>query len=154
MTPRAEALAKARRVIAERGVASLATLLPEGQPYTSLVLTANASSGEPVVYLATIAEHTHNLLRDPRASLLFEIASHEAEPMAHPRVGLVGLLEPDENPDLRARFMARHPSTDPDLGGFRIFVFRTERARLVGGFGDVRWVEGNELFPGRSEGSE
>lgn len=146
MTPRAEALEKARRLVMERGVASLATLLPEGQPYTSLVLTANAADGEPVLYLATIAEHTHNLLRDPRASLLFEAASHQADPMAHPRVGLVGRLEPDETPDLRARFMARHPSTDPDLGGFRIFRFRTERARLVGGFGDVRWVEGPELF--------
>ena len=147
MTPRAEALAKARRLVTGRGIATLATILPDGSPYTSLVLTANAESGEPILYAATIAEHTHNLLRDPRASLLFEAASHEAEPMAHPRVGLVGTLRPDESVDLRARFMARHPSTDPDLGGFRIFLFRTERARLVGGFGDVRWVEGPELFP-------
>lgn len=140
-------MAKARRLIVNRGVATLATLLPDGAPYTSLVLTANAHSGEPVLYVADIAEHTHNLLRDPRASLLFEAASHEAEPMAHPRVGLVGRLLPDETPDLRVRFLARHPSTDPDLGGFRIFLFQTERARLVGGFGDVRWVEGPELFP-------
>lgn len=147
MTPRAEALKKARRIVKQRGVAALATLLPDGAPYTSLVLTANAANGEPILYIATIAEHTHNLLRDPRASLLFEMASHEAEPMAHPRVGLVGRLTPDGTPDLRARFMARHPSTDPDLGGFRIFLFRTERARLVGGFGDVRWAEGPELFP-------
>ena len=146
MTPRAEALAMARRLVMERSVASLSTLLPEGQPYGSLVLTANAADGEPILYLATIAEHTHNLLRDPRASLLFELASHEAEPMAHPRVGLVGRLLPDETPDLRARFMARHPGTDPGLGGFRIFRFETERARLVGGFGDVRWAEGRELF--------
>ena len=147
MTPRAEALAKARRLIETRGVATLATILPDGSPYTSLVLTANAPNGEPVLYAASIAEHTHNLLREPRASLLFEAASHEAEPMAHPRVGLVGRLLPDEKPDLRARFMARHPSTDPNLGGFRIFLFQTERARLVGGFGDVRWAEGAELFP-------
>ncbi len=147
MMPRAEALAKARRLVSERGFATLATVLADGAPYTSLVLSAVTAESEPILYTADIAEHTHNLLRDPRASLLFEIASHEQEPMAHPRVGLVGRLVPDAAPDLRARFMARHPSTDPALGGFRIFRFQTERARLVGGFGDVRWVEGAELFP-------
>ncbi len=147
MTPRGDALEKARRLIAERSVAALATLLPDGSPYTSLVLTANAGSGEPILYLAAIAEHTHNLLRNPRASLLFEAASQEAEPMAHPRVGLVGRVEPSGSPDLRRRFMQRHTGTDPALGGFGIFLFRTDRARLVGGFGDVRWVEGAELFP-------
>ena len=147
MMPRAEALAKARELVESRGVAALATILPDGSPYTSLVLTANAPNGEPILYVATIAEHTHNLLREPRASLLFETASHEAEPMAHPRVGLVGQLAPHDGPHLRDRFLARHPNTDPALGGFRIFLFRTERARLVGGFGDVRWVEGKDLFP-------
>lgn len=147
MTPRAEALEKARGLITGRGVAALATLLPDGSPYTSLVLAANVANGEPILYLATIAEHTHNLLRNSRASLLFEAASQEAEPMAHPRVGLVGRLMPNDNPDLRQRFMERHASTDPGLGGFRIFLFQTDRARLVGGFGDVRWVEGTELFP-------
>jgi heme iron utilization protein len=146
VTPRGEALAKARRLIDARSVASLATLFSDGCPYTSLVLTAAAPNGEPILYLAAIAEHTHNILRDPRASLLFESASHEAEPMAHPRVGLVGELYASENQDLRHRFLARHPSTDPELGGFRIFLFSTSRARLIGGFGDVRWVEGQELF--------
>ena len=146
MTPRSEALAKARHLITTRGVATLATILPDGSPYTSLVLTANTPKGEPVLYVADIAEHTHNLLREPRSSLLFEIASHEAEPMAHPRVGLVGRLALSDDPELRQRFMLRHPSTDPQLGGFRIFLFQTDRARLVGGFGDVRWVEGAELF--------
>ena len=147
MTPRAEALAKAKKLVVGRGVASLATILPNGSPYTSLVLAASAASGEPILYLADIAEHTHNLLREPRASLLFEVASHEAEPMAHPRVALVGRLDRQDDPVLRQRFLTRHPSTDPDLGGFRTFLFRTDRARLVGGFGDVRWVEGQELFP-------
>jgi heme iron utilization protein len=146
MTPRSEALAKARHLITARGVATLATVLTDGSPYTSLVLTANTPKGEPVLYVADIAEHTHNLLREPRASLLFEIASHEAEPMAHPRVGLVGRLAPSDDSELRQRFMLRHPSTDPQLGGFRVFLFQTDRARLVGGFGDVRWVEGAELF--------
>ena len=124
----------------------LATLLPDGAPYSSLVLTANTQSGEPILYLASIAEHTRNVLRDPRASLLFEMASDKEEPMAHPRIGLVGQLQPNEDPALRQRFLERFPATDPNLGGFRIFEFQTSQARLVGGFGDVRWVEGRELF--------
>lgn len=148
MTPRAEALARARRIVMDRRVASLATLLPDGSPYTSLVLTAPAASGEPLMYLADIAEHSHNLARDARASLLFEIASQEAEPMAHPRVALVGAARMVADEDLRQTFLRAHPSTDPALGGFRVFQFSTERARLVGGFGDVRWAEGTELFPG------
>ena len=149
MVPKSEALAKARGIVRTRNVASLATLLPDGSPYTSLVLTANLPSGEPLMYSADIAEHTHNVLRDPRASLLFEVASHEDEPMAFPRVGLVGSFTGQDDPVIRQLFLDRHPTTDPDLGGFRVFTFKTDRARLVGGFGDVRWVEGNELFPGR-----
>ena len=60
MVPKSEALAKARGIVRTRNVASLATLLPDGSPYTSLVLTANMPSGEPLMYSADIAEHTHN----------------------------------------------------------------------------------------------
>src|SRR5262245_41328877 len=48
---------------------ALATLLPDGQPYASLVACA-ASAGAPVLLLSELAEHTRNLRRDPRASLL------------------------------------------------------------------------------------
>src|SRR3954467_11452955 len=44
-------------------------LEPPGYPYGSFVTVA-FDGGDPVFLISALAEHTHNLERDPRASLL------------------------------------------------------------------------------------
>ena len=55
--------------------ASLGTLAEDGTPYVSLVLVAEDGQGAPLLLLSDLAEHTKNLVRDARASLLVESSS-------------------------------------------------------------------------------
>src|SRR5438128_1072480 len=60
----------ARSLLTAGGSAALATLTPDGGPFASYVVTAPAADGSPLMLLSRLAEHTKNLDRDPRASLL------------------------------------------------------------------------------------
>ena len=63
----------ARRLMRTAVKGALATLDHEtGHPYASLVLVATEPDGTPVLLLSTLARHTQNLGKDPRASLLLD----------------------------------------------------------------------------------
>ena len=50
----------------------LGTLEPGGGPYVSLAMVALDHDAAPLLYLSDLADHTKNLKRDPRVSLLFD----------------------------------------------------------------------------------
>src|ERR1700692_3959480 len=62
---------RARTLVARISTGTLCTLAlePEGYPYGSFVTVA-FDAGDPVFLISGLAEHTKNLERDPRASLL------------------------------------------------------------------------------------
>src|SRR5512141_2947293 len=88
--------------------ASLGTLAEDGTPYVSLVLVADDGQGAPLLLLSDLAEHTKNLVRDARVSLLVE--SLEEDPLAAPRATFVGTIARTDDETAREAFVARHPS--------------------------------------------
>ena len=62
---------RARTLVAQISTGTLCTLAlePAGYPYGSFVTVA-FENGAPVFLISRLAEHTKNLERDPRASLL------------------------------------------------------------------------------------
>src|SRR5207249_1552435 len=82
----------------------------EGYPYGSFVTVA-FDNGNPVFLISGLAEHTRNLERDPRASLLMA-ESGAADPLANGRVTLLGRCTQVEGngASARAAFFAAHPS--------------------------------------------
>ena len=62
---------RARTLVTQVPTGTLCTVAtePEGYPYGSFVTVA-FDSGDPVFLVSTMAEHTRNLQRDRRASLL------------------------------------------------------------------------------------
>lgn len=62
---------RARTLVAQISTGTLCTLAldPEGYPYGSFVTVA-FESADPIFLISGLAEHTKNLERDPRASLL------------------------------------------------------------------------------------
>src|SRR5262245_59866920 len=101
--------AAARQLVRDLDCAALATSL-EDWPYSSLVLSACAHDATPLLLLSRLAQHTQNLLADPRASLLFDGTAGLDDPLTGPRVTVMGRIERSDDPLLRARFVARHPS--------------------------------------------
>ena len=105
-----EAGIEARRLIRSRQQGALGTLM-DGRPYVSLVAIACDTDGAPLLLLSDLARHTQNLLADPRGSLLFEATEGHADPLAGPRLTVIGRAERFDDPRALARFTARHPAS-------------------------------------------
>ena len=103
---------RARTLVAGIPTGTLCTLAhePEGYPYGSFVTVA-FDNGNPVFLISGLAEHTKNLERDPRASLLVA-ESGSADPLANGRVTLLGPCTRVEGKGGSARdaFLAAHPN--------------------------------------------
>jgi putative heme iron utilization protein len=137
-------------VLRSRRSAALATALASegGWPYASLVTFACDVDGSPILLLSGLSDHTRNLDRDPRASLLVENASRRANPQTGPRLTLLGRIAADAEPRLRRRFLARHPGAAlyADFADFRVFRMAVARVHWVGGFGRARWLEASAVL--------
>jgi heme iron utilization protein len=120
---------------------SLATIdRNTGHPFASLVNVATDSDGSPVILISRLSTHTANLEADGRASVLLA-ASGKGDPLAHPRLTLLGSFarvprDDAREPRLRRRFLARHPKSElyADFADFSLWRLDTVSAHLNGGF--------------------
>lgn len=139
--------AQLTRSLVQRGRrATLSTALEDGHPYGSLVLYAPDASGEPLLLLSTLAEHTHNLQRDPRVSLLVTDTLRPDTPLADGRAALVGTIDLAADLDeSRARYLESHPDASLyiDFADFSLYRIHVSRARFIGGFGRMSWLTGD-----------
>lgn len=145
----------ARELLERQRVAVLATLSTRhgGGPFTSLAPFALSARGEPLLLLSALAQHTRNLEADPRASLfVHDPAAASDDPRTAPRLSVLGRVRrvaPAEEPDARARYLARHPEARGLLAlDFALFELAVDEAQLVGGFGAAGWIAGDALRAG------
>lgn len=139
----------ARGLIRAANTAALATLgrkepAGAGAPYASLVLSACTHAAEPILLLSRLAEHTQNLLADPRASLLFDGTAGLESPLTGARLSMQGRLVacgPEET-EPRRRFLHRHPDAAryADFGDFAFYRLEPAAGHLVAGFGVIHWL--------------
>jgi putative heme iron utilization protein len=128
-------LAEAKRLLRAIRAGALASLATNGHPFASLVNVATDFDGSPLLLLSRLAAHTLNLERDPRCSLLLS-QSGKGDPLAHPRLTVIGRAERTQDEHVRGRFLRRHPKSEL-YAGFADFSFwriSVEQAHLNGGF--------------------
>lgn len=135
------------RSVAEGG---LATVMRDGEgaPYASLVMVATDHDGAPVMLLSDLADHTKNLMRDDRVSLLLNGSREFTDPLAGERVTLQGRLRRSDDAGARRRYLARHPQAETyvDFADFGFYRLELDKAHLVAGFGRIHWVPGEALM--------
>lgn len=139
---------RARTLVAQIKTGTLCTLTnePDGYPYGSFVTVA-FDDGNPVFLVSTLAEHTRNLQRDARASLL--VAEDSAEdPLSNGRVTLLGSCKQVvHNVDsARNAFLASHPNASyyVDFNDFSFWKLTVESIRYIGGYGRMSWIEATD----------
>ncbi len=150
---------RARTLVASqsRGALSTIALEPAGTPFGSVVTYGLDPVGAPVFFVSTLAEHTHNLDADPRASLLVvEDTPDGADPLASGRATLMGTVagvtDPGERSDARAAYLAANPNAFyVDYGDFRCMRLAVAHVRYVGGFGRMSWVDGSDFAVARPD---
>lgn len=137
---------EARHLLRARNHAALATSLG-GWPYVSLVAVACDIDASPLLLLSDLAQHTRNLTVEPRVSLLFEATAGHAEPLAGPRLTVLGRAKRVADARSAARFAARHPASAvyAGFGDFHLYRVDIERGHFVAGFGRIGWIEGEHL---------
>jgi putative heme iron utilization protein len=135
-----DGLALARTLSRTTPAGALATLTRDaGYPFASLTSVATDSDGAPILLLSGLAHHTRNLRADPRGSLLLAqggLGAGKGDPLAHPRLTVVGRLAPTAEARARARFLRRHPKAAlyADFPDFSFWRLEPEAAHLNGGF--------------------
>ncbi len=155
------ALVRARLI--ERTFGALATISADaatlGWPFGSIAPYALTAEGAPAILAADIAQHTRNLRRDARASLLVhEPVGPGGDPQAGWRVTLLGTMRPVKDgaalEELHARYVERVPGAPAYFRthGFGYWVMDVVRARWIGGFGDIHWLEARDVL--RDPGGE
>jgi putative heme iron utilization protein len=139
---------EARALLRSIRAGALATLDAEsGHPFASLVTVATAADGAPLLLLSALSAHTSNIAADGRVSLLLSEGG-KGDPLAHARLTVIGRAGRTEDPEPRARFLARHPKSAlyadfPDFGFFRVAV---EGGHLNGGFARAARLSPGELL--------
>src|ERR1051325_8629545 len=78
---------------------------------------------------------------------LFEGTVGLGDPLAGPRLTVVGRAERSDDARLAARFAARHPASAAYAGfaDFHLYRVIIERGHLVAGFGRIAWLDAAEL---------
>ena len=138
-------------LLARSRMGTLATVSAEmpGYPFASLAPFAMSEEGDPVFLLSDLAEHTVNIKTDPRASLLVAEAFRQGgDPLALERVTLLGKIGPVPDQEVEDLYLQAHPEAKMFSGmkDFSFYVLAIEKARYVGGFGRMSWVERQELI--------
>jgi putative heme iron utilization protein len=129
----------AKRLLREGRSGALATLMPgSGDPYCSLVNVATAADGAPLLLLSRLAVHTKNILADPRVSLMLD-ERKAGDPLEGARVMLMGTAAATDDPQARARYLARQPEAETfaGFGDFGFYRIDLKSAHLVAGFGRI-----------------
>jgi putative heme iron utilization protein len=135
-----------------RGVLSSHSSKLPGYPYGSILPHVADHAGRPVLLISHLAEHTHNLEADGRASFLVSAPGPDVQASA--RATLLGnaqrLTEPAA---IQQRYLRFHPQHARylDIGGFEFWTIEPLQLRFIEGFGSLHWIAGESYLASADE---
>ena len=126
------------------GVLSTHSIDVEGYPFGSIAPYALNHDGEPIILISDIAQHTRNIKRNNKVSLtVFDPRADD--PQAGSRLTWIGDAESIDSSDAgsRDRYLRYFPSAESyfQAHDFSFYRIRLRRARFIGGFGEIYWIE-------------
>ena len=159
----AKAATQARELLLKeyRGVLSTHSKSMPGFPFGSVVPYCLDADGNPLILISRIAQHTHNLQKDPKCSLL--VGERDAEDVqAVGRLTVLAeaqqLVEGEAVETAAERYYRYFPESANyhKAHDFDFWVLKPVRHRYIGGFGAIHWIDHLNLanpFAGKAEQS-
>lgn len=131
------------------GVLSTHSVEMEGYPFGSVVPYCLDRTGQPIILISRIAQHTKNILQNAKVSLI--VTEREVDDIqTGARLTLLALAEKLEDPEsegLNHRYYRFFPeAADYHLThDFDFYRLNIQRARYIGGFGKIHWIDSEDL---------
>lgn len=123
------------------GALSTLSVKFDGHPFGSIAPYLTDHDGSVLLFLSSLAEHSKNLMHDPRISLITH-DQNDARIQTQGRITLLGEAHPLEGRERHAARWLRHfPENEPlfALGDFGFYRITPQAVRHVAGFGQARW---------------
>jgi putative heme iron utilization protein len=144
-----------------RGVLSTHSKSMPGYPFGSVVPYCLDDHGRPLILISRIAQHTHNLQRDPKCSMLVgERGAEDVQAVGRVTVMAQAQQVTDEAAIEAAaqRYYRYFPESQSyhSAHNFDFWVLVPVRYRFIGGFGAIHWLDDVALanpFAGAAETS-
>lgn len=129
-----------------RGVLSTHSKSMPGFPFGSVVPYCLDADGNPLILISRIAQHTHNLQKDPKCSLL--VGEREAEDVqAVGRLTVMAQARKLVDESVIEAAAERYYRYFPEAANyhkahdFDFWVLEPVRHRYIGGFGAIHWLD-------------
>jgi heme iron utilization protein len=126
------------------GVLSTISLEIEGYPFGSITPYCLDREFRPNILISSLAQHTKNILANPKVSLLVSERESQTNKQALGRLTYLGQarLVEDEH-DIKARYLRYFPEAQAyfQTHDFAFYQIQPVRVRFIGGFGKIFWVE-------------
>lgn len=127
----------------QSGVLSTLSKRLDGHPFGSVSPFMLDHAGQPVILISDIAEHTKNLVADPRVSLIVQPYSPDMQVTG--RVTVIGRAErlADDKDRLGPRYLRYFPQAAQyfAMHDFNFYRIVPLKVRWIGGFGRIFWVD-------------
>lgn len=131
------------------GVLSTHSVDAPGYPFGSIVPYCLDRRGCPVILISRIAQHTKNIQADPKLSLIVTEGEMDDVQAAARLTYLANARRlPDTDEDTPARYYNYFPMARDYHRTHEFDFYRLElvRARYIGGFGRIYWLEPDQLL--------
>lgn len=141
----------ARRLWAGRFRAVLSThsKAEAGYPFGSVVPYCLDTTGQPLLLLSHLAQHTRNLIEDPRCALTLA-DSGDGDLQQNDRLTGIGDCTPIPTEDIPAahRYFRYYPASENYFKklGFRFYRLMARRFHYNGGFATARWAGSEHIL--------
>ena len=132
---------------AHHGILSAHSAKFAGYPFGSVTPFILDQDCQPIILISSIAEHTKNIINNPKVSLV--VFEKNEDLQANARITLLGEVAQIDKND--ANLMARYGRYFPEsIGYFAVHDFQFYRinitqARYIAGFGKMGWLDANAL---------
>ena len=114
----------------------------EGYPFGSITPYMVDHDGSLVILISGLAEHTKNILHNPRVSLITHDQG-DTQIQTQGRITLVGdATSIDDREAIGGRYLRYFPEAESyfQMHDFSFFRIRAVAIRYIGGFGKIHWV--------------
>jgi heme oxygenase (biliverdin-IX-beta and delta-forming) len=139
---------EARQLLRAHRYGALSTLSKKfnGHPFGSIMPYLVDHDGSLLILISTLAEHTKNILADPRVSLITH-SQDNPHIQAQGRVTVVGtasVVEDREGAGMRYLRYFPEAKTYFAMHDFSFYRIAPLAIRYIGGFGNIHWVKAED----------